>query len=334
MKTSRIVIKKKFALPGGRMTSFSCRTIGFLVILLLTVHRNSNAQSSVLGFENWSNLMNSTYDSTLFGYYGIPNAKNGQPDGWNTYYGAYSPSTVLLPAINNFGVIKIDGVQAAGGSSAILLHTWYFYGRSTITYEDTISSLPVSITGQYKRLTEITINDTIHDGFSKGYAFILSLANDTLYKGEITLTDTNNWTAFQMNFVQHSTTTAPIERIFIAFVNDSNYRTCVEQGVCDLLWLDDVSINFTTTSLPSALSGATAFSIYPNPASGFLNITAPAVDMTSGRYTIMDYQGRVCQSGIFNNKDLIVPIENLNRGLYLIRLEGGNTMTTLSFQKE
>lgn len=319
------VIGKKIHLFTSQIRQLSIPLL-FCGSTLLTVHSElAIAQTPVSGFENWGVLSNSTYDSILFTYYGIPNAMNGQPSDWATYYGAYTPNIPLLPSINYFGVLKADGAQAASGSSAIILHTWYFYGRSTITWEDTISSAPVSITGRYKRITEITVNDTLHDGFSKGYAYILSTTNDTLYRGEITLTDTNVWTLFQMNLQPYTTSSSPIERIFIAFVNDSNVRTCVEQGVCDLLWLDEIELNMGTTSVDAINSQPTGFLPTPNPASDIVQIRQQE-NSEAASFMITDNSGRIIQNGQLNAGESTVSIAHLPTGVYQIRLTTENSV--------
>ena len=326
MKNKIYSLKEKIHTAAQRESSLSVYSIITGLALLLIVSGPIKAQTPVLGFENWSGLTTSNYDSVLKNYYNIPNAQNGQPDGWNSYYGAYSPNDPLIPSINYYGVVKIDGAQAVSGSAAIMLQTWYFYGRSTITYEDTISSIPVSITGRYKRITEITINDTLHDGFSKGYSYVLSTANDTLYKGEITFTDTSAWTFFQMNLQPYSTSSSPVDRIFIAFVNDSNMRTCVEQGVCDLLWLDEIALNMGTTSVGITNGKQSDFIPVPNPTKEMVQIRRQN-ETENADYMITDNSGRTIQNGQLNSGEHSISLAQFPTGIYHIRLiEKGKVM--------
>ncbi|MFN8155247.1 MAG: T9SS type A sorting domain-containing protein, partial [Bacteroidia bacterium] len=230
--------------------------------------------------------------------------------------------------------IKVDSPLSSVGASALLLHTWYFYGRSTVVYEDTLSAAPVSITGQYKRITEITMNDTLHDGYSMGYAYVLSAANDTLYKGEITLNDTNTWSSFQINLLPTGAASAPVDHFFIAFANNSNNRNCTEQGICDLLWLDDIVVNFATTGVSSPATETMAASVYPNPAGNFLNILHHYPASTLLHYEIYDSQGRLCSSGAINKNQTTLTIGELSTGLYLLNLRTPAETTVLRFRRE
>jgi hypothetical protein len=306
----------------------------FYASLLLTISTKTLlAQTPVSGFENWTGLTTSNYDTVFQSYYGLPNAMHGQPDGWNAYYGSYTPNSPLIPSINLYGVVKADGQQAASGTAAIVLHTWYFYGRSTITWEDTITSAPLSVKGLYKRITEITANDTLHNGFSKGYSFLLSAANDTLYRGEITFTDTSVWTPFEMNLQPYNLTSSPIDRIFIAFVNDSNVRNCVEQGICDLLWLDDIELNMGATSVTILNNKASGFLPTPNPATEMVQVR-PFEDAETASYVITDLSCRVILEGQLGAGESTVSLTNIPNGIYQIRLKTANSIVNHRLLKQ
>lgn len=319
--------------PTPHRSAESSRHLLSTLIVVLFFSVRVIAQTPVLGFENWTGNSTSFYDSILNQYYGIPNAETAQPDGWDAYYGAYAPNAPITPSINTYGLIKINSPQSFGGMAAVLLHTWYFYGRTSIIYEDTLSTAPVSITGHYKRITEITMNDTLHDGYSIGYAYVLSAANDTLYKGDVTLNDTNVWTSFQIDLLPTGGVAA-VDRIFIAFANNSNNRMCTEQGICDLLWLDDIVVNFATTGVSSPATETMAASVYPNPAGNFLNILHHYPASTLLHYEIYDSQGRLCSSGAINKNQTTLTIGELSTGLYLLNLRTPAETTVLRFRRE
>ena len=309
-------------------------TITSILLSLVVTGNSVSAQSANLSFENWSNLTTTNYDSVYYNYYGIINPLNGAPDGWNCYYGAYSPQQPITPSINYYGVIKTDPSQSFLGTASIMINTWYYYGRSTITYEDTTSVVPVSISGKYKRITEITANDTLHTGSSKGYAFVLSSMYDTLYRGEITFYDTSVWSSFNMPLLPYSPSGQSADRIFIAFVNDSNFRTCEEQGVCDLLWLDEISINFGTTSLNITGGTDQLPVISPNPAKEDLIVTLPQTLTSADRYIIYDQQGRPCQTGGLHSKVTNLDIRQLSSGIYHLIIRNAERTYTHRFLKE
>ncbi len=334
MKTTFAMTTQQRHQPTHSISLDGVRVLFAAIVIFLVSGQRSAAQTPDLGFENWSAGATSFYDSILNSYYGIPNAQTALPDRWEAYYGAYAPNSTITPALNTYGLIKVDSPLSSVGASALLLHTWYFYGRSTVVYEDTLSAAPVSITGQYKRITEITVNDTFHDGYSMGYAYVLSAANDTLYKGEITLNDTNIWASFQIDLLPTGAASAPVDHFFIAFANNSNNRNCTEQGICDLLWLDGIVLNFATTGVSSPAAETMVTSVYPNPAGNIINILHNYPISTQLTYEIYDPQGRICQSGEISKNHTILPIDQLSTGLYLLNLRSASETTVLRFRRE
>ena len=84
--------------------------------------------------------------------------------------------------------------------------------------------------------------------------------------------------------------------IFYCFANNSNNRNCTEQGICDLLWLDDIVVNFATTGVFFSgywNNGCLSISGIPG---NFLNILHHYPASTLLHHEIMIRQGRLCSS--------------------------------------
>jgi hypothetical protein len=80
-------------------------------------------------------------------------------------------------------------------------------------------------------------------------------------------------------------------------------------------------------------NAATSFGeFYPNPASEFstINFDASAIKGSRVFAQVFDVNGRVVFSGQFNTADqrVVVPVKNLNSGIYSVRLSSENSEIT------
>ena len=77
--------------------------------------------------------------------------------------------------------------------------------------------------------------------------------------------------------------------------------------------LEDGVISVDETSLD-------AFGIYPNPATSTINITSNITDATN--VNIYDMTGRCVKNVIINNSNATINVEDLNKGVYFINING------------
>jgi hypothetical protein len=72
--------------------------------------------------------------------------------------------------------------------------------------------------------------------------------------------------------------------------------------------------------------------MFPNPTTNHISIKVQSIDVGSN-YNIYDLQGRIIQSGKLINENTNLDMNNWNRGVYIIVLEG-NLHKTFKFTKE
>ncbi len=73
--------------------------------------------------------------------------------------------------------------------------------------------------------------------------------------------------------------------------------------------------------------------VYPNPANDKLNIDFGR-PMKNAIISIFDLQGRQLLSKIIDGETEILDIQNLNKGMYILRLSDGSENTVMNFIKE
>ena len=88
---------------------------------------------------------------------------------------------------------------------------------------------------------------------------------------------------------------------------------------------------------PIAKKERSNLTLYPNPAINQLQMSYEALQEGSVQAEIIDFQGRIlyrqtisCQEG---TNQAIIPVAQLQRGLYLFRLQNGNNVETIKFIK-
>ena len=89
-------------------------------------------------------------------------------------------------------------------------------------------------------------------------------------------------------------------------------------------------IVITNTSIESLLENSFV-KVYPNPAKDYINIEI-AESNYDGMLTLIDLTGKLVYKAIFN-KQQIVPINDLNNGIYLVKIEVNNQIYYSKFIK-
>jgi hypothetical protein len=103
-------------------------------------------------------------------------------------------------------------------------------------------------------------------------------------------------------------------------------RTCVEQGVCDLLWLDEIALNMGTTSVGITNGKQSDFIPVPNPTKEMVQIRRQN-ETENADYMITDNSGRTIQNGQLNSGEHSISLAQFPTGIYHIRLiEKGKVM--------
>jgi hypothetical protein len=99
------------------------------------------------------------------------------------------------------------------------------------------------------------------------------------------------------------------------------------------IWIDDLSLKGKKVSglaIPEN-SKETNFSIYPNPASDLLNVEFP--DNSYSNLTINDLTGRIILTKETHQPFVTLDINNLQKGIYIIKINGPHKSLTRKFIK-
>lgn len=205
--------------------------------------------------------------------------------------------------------------------------------------------------GAFNKETDEIISHAIYLGNSKSasltfnYAFAeKSLGNQDKFQVYVSDDCGQTWT-------QESNRQGPLLRSINAKIDTAWYPTLSsdwDQAVVDLndyalspdyilikfvfeagggnnFYLDDVML--TTTIGAEELFSENDISIYPNPASGFVNIQT-AVNYVGTTLTVKDVTGRIIDTHLINDALMVLNVSQWASGLYFISIENGSTVVT------
>ena len=110
-------------------------------------------------------------------------------------------------------------------------------------------------------------------------------------------------------------------------VDYSNYQSTM---ITDCI-TDDSEEDFVGTGSPATFReiNNSAFSIYPNPANGYIKIESSNIAVNS--YKIFTLEGKLIMNCKLENKDGIIDVSSLKTGFYM--LEANNNGATSGTQK-
>lgn len=258
-------------------------------------------------FEAWHSATPHLYDTSLTQVYQVVNPQHAIPDAWEVLYA--SSSQVLQPPF--FGICHIDAAGAFINSGAMLLHTWYHYGRTTVRNRMPLAQRPTRIKGFYKRQSEP--NGDFNPGL--GRVAVLNSTGDTIGRGSMQFGDTLNWTAFQMEITYTNASAA--DSLVVWFTN-SVYSNCV-LGVCDLLWLDAIEVDYSGIGTEESSLNTGLLEVWPNPVQNVLNL-----EFTEGglhQIGIYDGLGRPLQIFQTNQNTHSIAVSDWTNGWYWVKIE-------------
>jgi hypothetical protein len=171
-------------------------------------------------------------------------------------------------------------------------------------------------------LDDVKIGDAVVPYVPSDDATIHSTVHGTLGTGEITDVDPElSVTAFLIGLtVQDSASVVMLESSGGAEVGNPD-RTDVATGMVVLVTAEDgTTMEYAITTAPSGIRSlnADAISVYPNPASGILNISNTAVFT---RAVIASITGQTIEVIDVVSNSLVLDISGYDAGLYMISLE-------------
>ena len=283
-----------------------------LTILLFMTTGFSFGQINNGGFEVWDTVYTNIYSSELNSTFGVPNPLGGGINGWTSNNG-------------NFGVSRTT--DSYSGNNSLIIHNWYSYVYQSVFYNDTCSFSPQFVQGFYKYITGNT------SGLSHGSAIVTltrfnGIENDTVATGNYNFDTASVYMAFQIP-LNYISTFAP-DSIHINIANGNTQ--CAGGNVCNLLYLDDLTLSGTPLAVQNISSDDLVISGYPNPTSTLINLKTDT-KLLGSVFTIYDNTGRLMMSGTINSKNTTVNLSNFSDGVYLFRV-GENLKQTFKIIKE
>lgn len=283
-----------------------------LTILLFMTTCFSFGQINNGGFEVWDTVFTNTYSSELNSTFGVPNPLGGAINSWTLNNG-------------NFGVSRTT--DSYSGNYSLIIHNWYSYDYQSVFYNDTCSFSPQFVQGFYKYITGNTV------GLSHGSAIVTltrfnGIENDTVATGNYNFNTASVYIAFQIP-LNYISTLAP-DSIHIDMVNGNTQ--CAGGNVCNLLYLDNLTLSSTPLTVQNISSDDLVISAYPNPTSTLINLKADT-KLLGSVFTIYDNTGRLLMSGKINSEKTTVNLSNFSDGVYLFRV-GENLKQTFKIIKE
>lgn len=281
-----------------------------LTILSLLSTLATFAQIANSSFEDWTNLSVNPYENEMQTVHGIPNPMNGEPVNWEVY--------------DPVGISQTT--DAADGSYSMIIHNWYNYVSSEITYRGMVGDYPLSISGMYKYVTGNP------DEYGIGRVIIKNTADDVVIDRSFDFGTDSLWTVFSVDLSSPILPILPADSIIITFKNVSGTApsvSCVNGNmVCNLLFLDQLEIEFAASGLNLLVEDA--FNVYPNPALDFIQVEAISQGMDSElRWEIIDLSGRVQLRGVMDQSLKKLNVSSLLPGTYFLRIFDQKTVLML-----
>lgn len=281
----------------------------FTLLLLMFAFFGLNAQQLPNGgFENWT---------------------NNEPDGWGTIdqlLASFGETANMVSQDNSAGnyaeglaAAKLTSTNSTAASRvlpAMLSAGAIIYGTvggqpSILPVGRPYTARPDSITAVYK-YTGLG-NDTaclMHYSFTKNGTSIAGLGPNFVYF----LDTTSQFLRFKEK-INFSSADAP-DTFNLYFYSGLPATT----SAGSTMWVDDVRFIFDgTTSNADLLRVSTETSVFPSPASNFLNIRV-SENMISNRYAIYDLNGRLVAQGVINAQTETKDVSAYAAGNYVLNV--------------
>ena len=246
---------------------------------------------------NVSNVIN------MYRMFSGATAFNQDLSAWNIIY-VNNIGNIFIST--NMSYCNIDNILNAW--APILLNSTYPIGEvpaasinsATIraALVNRISLASAEITNPVSTDFFIAIPDTI----CRGHNITLSASGANTYKWNGILGSSTN------TFVINADTTLRVTGIQS---NGCQKTVAIEITIDDCIGVDEVN--------------NVAYTIYPNPTNDLVTITLENIDYTNASIALMDITGRILSTTTLENANTTISLANYPAGLYLIKVQSGNT---------
>jgi hypothetical protein len=273
------------------------------ITLLITIALFSTqlfGQINNADFENWTNLYPHAYEGEMVDSHAVANPTHGFIDNWSFDYDTGISQTT----------------DAFTGTYAVVVHNWYNYAETILSYRDTLSMYPTNITGAYKYISG-------NPGISgTGTVIVKSTAGDTIINTQFDFGNAEAWMPFDFSLSTIQSTTDPADSIIIHFRNAE--ESCIGNIMtCNLLFLDNIDV--VKTAGIEKLSSI-GMQVFPNPTAGNISVeaqsTAPNEELT---FEVIDLFGKtmVTQHAVGGQK-VMLDLNALPSGYYILRVHSND----------
>jgi hypothetical protein len=276
---------------------------GFATMLTLS------AQIPNAGFENWSTI--DTYSI---------------PDGWGTMNNATASSAVFTATKGtpgNIGAAYLKLVSKTVGSSVVngvavsgILDTITMEPKSGFSYTEQ----PVSISGKYQHMLSGSSSGSITAVLTKWNTSLSQ--RDTIAIAAQTLSGmAMGWSNFSLDFTYLSSMVPDSCIIVLKASGDTPANG-------DYLYVDNLAFSGSTTNINKDESSVYDLLVFPNPASGTLNMKINAASSQMVRFELMDLTGKLILSKntilTMDESNYSLDIQHIVSGSYLLKISDAN----------
>ena len=269
--------------------------------------------------------MNSEFCSIPLGLEAYYRFNEGIPSGSNS-----SISTAIDDIGGENGTLT-GFLLTTGDSSNYLAGPSLTPGFSKSIVQDSLCSSFTSPSGKVFSTTGIyldTLTNSVSCDSLVQFDLTISSVSDSVYRVGGRMTSVDTWANHQ--WVRCDSGYSPIlgatSRIYDA-TQAGDYAVIVAKGNC----VDTSScINISLTSLKENLKNN--FSIYPNPANNVIAVKFSGNDIIQS-FSIFDISGKIVKSNM-NPKSKSIDVNNLESGVYFIRIESNQGIGIVKFVKK
>jgi hypothetical protein len=264
------------------------------------------------GFEMWDSTFVNSYSANLATLYNVPNPCGGILPNWTFGSG--------------FGVSRTT--DSHSGNYSIIIHNWYGYAYESLLYHDSISYMPQYFQGYYKYIAEDLIS-----GLEGTVEITLTRFNgsstDTIARGTFIFNSTPYYIPFEST-MNYFSALAP-DSVSIFFINA--FRPCDSTSVCNLLYLDELTLSDTPLSSGEIASDEPEISVFPNPSADELKIITNSAEQL--QISLYNSIGDIMLEKILPGKMNSMDLSSLPNGIYFYSLSSdGKNIQSGKFIKQ
>lgn len=272
------------------------KLLPLITALLFTIH--GVGQISNPGFEVWDTTYYNASEFVLINDYNVTDPLSGVVNAWS-----YESSNGITRTTDSYE-----------GDYSVIIHNWYSTSMGYLYYKGSLQTKPDYLNGFYKY-----IGNEFNGNMSRGIGKITILDNtgDTVAHTIHYFDTTSLFTPFEIeiNYLNNNDPDS------ISFLFQSADQRCGMVNICNLLYLDHLSLRKNMTGIKKRTS--THPMIYPNPTSGILYLSGK---QTENEVLIYNITGKT----LLHQRNIDrVDLSNFDPGIYFIQVKNISGLSTI-----